>query len=290
MGTMGAEDRRPRLAPAGTHARADSIDPMDDLHVAIEAAKAGGDVIRRFFGTPPDPEYKGKFDPVTAVDRASEEAILDHIRLHRPDDAIMAEESGGTPSEGRQWIVDPLDGTVNFVHSIPQVSVSVALYDGERGLVGVVYDPLRDELFTAAEGSGTRLNGHLVSVSPTADLEHSVIATGFPYDHDEHADELTIVLREVLAKVNGLRRFGSAALDLAWVAAGRYEGYWELGIAPWDGAAGIILVREAGGVVTDPLGRPSTPFTGLVVSSNGAIHDEFRTIIESWMPMRMIDP
>lgn len=256
----------------------------------MEAARAGGDVIRRFFGTPPDPDYKGKFDPVTAVDRASEEAILDHIRLHRPDDAIMAEESGGTPSDGRQWIVDPLDGTVNFVHSIPQVSVSIALYDGERGLVGVVYDPLRDEMFTASEGLGARLNGHLIAVSPTADLEHSVIATGFPYDHDEHADELVIVLREVLARVNGLRRFGSAALDLAWVAAGRYEGYWELGIAPWDGAAGIILVREAGGMVTDPLGRPSTPFKGLVVSSNGVIHDELRTIIESWMPMRMIDP
>ena len=264
---------------------------MDDLHLAIDAASAGGDVVRRFFGTPPDPHYKGKFDPVTAVDRASEEAILDLIRTHRPDDQILAEEAGGAPSAGRYWIVDPLDGTVNFVHSIPQVSVSIALYEGDKALVGVVYDPLRDEMFTATEGGGgAKLNGHSITVSSEATLERSVVATGFPYDHDEHTDELAVVVREVLRRVNGIRRFGSAALDLAWVAAGRYEGYWELGIAPWDGAAGMLLVREAGGVVTDPYGRESNPFMGLVVSSNGHIHDELRTLVESWMPMRLVDP
>lgn len=263
---------------------------MDDLHVAIEAAQAAGDVIRRYFGSPPDPDYKGKFDPVTAVDRAAEEAILDIVRTHRPDDAILAEESGGDEAPGRRWIIDPLDGTVNFVHSIPHVSVSIALYDGDTALVGVVFDPLRDELFSAVDGGGTRLNGHHITVSTVDDLEKSVVATGFPYDHDVHADELSVVVREMLRHVNGLRRFGSAALDLAWVAAGRYDGYWELGIAPWDGAAGHILVREAGGRVTDPFGRDSTPFMGLVVSSNGRIHDEFRGIVESWMPMRLVDP
>jgi myo-inositol-1(or 4)-monophosphatase len=263
---------------------------MDDLHLAIEAAKAGGDIIRRFFGARQDPTYKGKFDPVTAVDRASEEAIVELLRLNRPDDGTLAEEAGGAAAEGRYWIIDPLDGTVNFVHSIPQVSVSVALYDGEQALVGVVYDPLRDEMFTAVAGEGAKLNGHMLAVSPEGDLERSVVATGFPYDHDVHADELSVVVREVLRRVNGIRRFGSAALDLAWVAAGRYEGYWELGIAPWDGAAGLLLVREAGGRVTDPYGRDSTPFTGLVVSSNGLIHDELRTIIETWMPMRLVNP
>jgi myo-inositol-1(or 4)-monophosphatase len=263
---------------------------MDDLHIAMDAARAAGDVIRRFFGTSPDPHYKGKFDPVTAVDRAAEEAILDIIGTHRPDDAILAEESGGAAVPGRHWIVDPLDGTVNFVHAIPHVSVSIALYDGDQGLVGVVYDPMRDELFSAIEGGGTRLNGHLVTVSSVTELEKSVIATGFPYDHDEYADELSVVVREVLREVNGIRRFGSAALDLAWVAAGRYDGYWELGIAPWDGAAGEILVREAGGRVTDPFDRDSTPFMGLVVASNGLIHDEFRGLVESWMPMRLVDP
>jgi myo-inositol-1(or 4)-monophosphatase len=263
---------------------------MDDLHLAITAAKAGGAVVAKFFGSPPDPEYKGKFDPVTAVDRAAEEEITGLIGLHRPDDEILAEEGGGTSSSGRYWIIDPLDGTVNFVHSIPQVSVSVALYDGDEALVGVIYDPLRNEIFTAVSGEGARLNGHVITVSAESDLSKSVVATGFPYDHDQHADDLAAVVREMLRNVNGIRRFGSAALDLAWVAAGRYEGYWELGIAPWDGAAGLLILREAGGVATDPFGRPSTPFRGLVVASNGHIHEEFRTIVESWMPMRLIDP
>jgi len=263
---------------------------MDDLHLAIEAAKAGGDIVARFFGSSPDPEYKGRFDPVTVVDRASEEAIVGIIARERPDDAILAEEAGGSASTERHWIIDPLDGTVNFVHGIPQVSVSVALYDGDTALVGVVYDPLRDELFTAVADEGSRLNGHVISVSPESSLERSVVATGFPYDHDVHADDLAVVVREMLRRVNGIRRFGSAALDLAWVAAGRYEGYWELGIAPWDGAAGLLLVREAGGTVTDPFGRESTPHRGLIVASNSAIHDELRAIVESWMPMRLVDP
>lgn len=263
---------------------------MDDLHVAISAARAGAEIVKARFGGPQNPRYKGNFDPVTAVDHAAEAAILEIIKSERPDDQIMAEESGGEVHTGRHWIVDPLDGTVNFVHSIPHVSISIALYDGDRGLVGVVYDPLRDELFTATDGGGARLNGHVISVSNVADLNKSVVATGFPYNHDTYADSLSIVVREVLRQVNGIRRMGSAALDLAWVAAGRYDAYWELGIAPWDGAAGIVLVREAGGVVTDPFGRPTTPMRGLVVSSNGSIHDHLRTIVEAWMPAHLVTP
>jgi len=267
-----------------------SINQMDDLHVAMSAARAGAEIVKRFFGAPPEARYKAKFDPVTAVDEAAEAAILEVLRSARPDDEVMAEESGGSVHAGRHWIVDPLDGTVNFVHSIPQVSVSIALYDGEQGLVGVVYDPLRDEIFTATRGGGARLNGHVLSTSDVTQLERAVVATGFPYDHDVYAESLSIVLREVLAKVNGIRRFGSAALDLAWVAAGRFDAYWELGIAPWDGAAGMILVREAGGTVTDPYGRQSTPSMGLVVCSNGKIHDPLRRIIETWMPPHLVNP
>jgi len=268
----------------------DIIELMDDLHVAITAAQAAAEIIREYFGASPDPEYKGKFDPVTAIDRAAEEAIVDVIAKARPDDDVLAEEGGGTTHPGRHWIVDPLDGTVNFVHGIPHVSVSVALYDGTKGLVGVVHDPLRDELFTAMDGGGARLNGHVISVSDVTDINRSIVATGFPYDHDIHAESLSIVVREMLKEINGLRRMGSAALDLAWVAAGRYDAYWELGIAPWDGAAGMVLVREAGGVVTDPFGRHSTPSMGLVVSSNGHLHDQIRSIVESWMPADLVQP
>ena len=263
---------------------------MDDLHVAITAAQAAAEIISEYFGTPPDPEYKGKFDPVTAVDRAAEEAILAIIGDARPDDEVLAEERGGTTHPGRHWIVDPLDGTVNFVHSIPHVSVSIALYDGNRGLVGVVYDPLRDELFTATDGGGARLNGHVISVSGVTDINRSIVATGFPYDHDVKAESLSIVVREMLREVNGIRRMGSAALDLAWVAAGRYDGYWELGTAPWDVAAGLVLVREAGGIVTDPFGRAATPTTELVVSSNGHLHERLRSIVEAWMPADLVNP
>ncbi len=261
---------------------------MDDLDVAIEAARAGGAIVAEGFGRGFAADYKAKFDPVTAIDKAAEAAIIDVITSHRPDDSILAEESGGSGDSGRQWIIDPLDGTVNFVHAIPQVSVSIALYDGEAGVVGVVYDPLRDELFAARSGSGATLNGSPISVSATDTLQRSVVATGFPYDHDVYATELSVVVGEVLRQVNGLRRFGSAALDLVWVAAGRFDAYWELGIAPWDGAAGMIVLREAGGIVTDPWGEPSTPHRPLVVATNAVLHEQLRPIIEEFCPPHLV--
>ncbi len=260
---------------------------MNDLEVAIEAAKAGGAIVAAGFGQGHTAEYKARFDPVTDIDRASEKAIVGAIERSRPDDTVLAEEAGGVVLEGRQWIVDPLDGTVNFVHGIPQVSVSVALYDGTHGIVGVVYDPLRDELFVAESGRGATMNERPLAVSLTSELHKGVVATGFPYDHDVHADALSVVVREVLRRVNGIRRFGSAALDLAWVAAGRFDAYWELGIAPWDGAAGMLLVREAGGRVTDPWGEPSSPSLPLVVASNGTIHEDIRSIVAEFLPVHL---
>ncbi len=289
-GTIGGEHRTAAGDQTARNPKSDTIEAMDDLHVAIAAARAGADIVAAYFGASPDPEYKGKFDPVTAVDRAAEEAILDVLADERPDDTVTAEETGGEIRGGRHWIVDPLDGTVNFVHGIPHVSVSVALYDGTKGLVGVVHDPLRDELFTAFDGGGARLNGHVISVSNVQNVSRSIVATGFPYDHDRRADELSVVVREMLREINGLRRMGSAALDLAWVAAGRYDAYWELGIAPWDGAAGMVLVREAGGIVTDPFGRRSSPSMGLVVATNGHLHDKLRSIVEAWMPADLVQP
>jgi myo-inositol-1(or 4)-monophosphatase len=257
---------------------------MHDFAVALKAAHAGAAVVREAFGAVHGTEYKRKFDPVTTADKAAEAAIINVISTEKPADGILAEEGGGTSHEGRYWVVDPLDGTVNFVHNIPHVSVSVALWDGGEALVGVVIDVLRDEVFIAQSGSGATLNGQKITVSDTSDLSKCVVATGFPYDHDVHADALSVVVREVLREVNGLRRFGSAALDLAWVAAGRFDAYWELGIAPWDGAAGMLLVREAGGIVTDPWGTPSDPFNPPVIAGNGVIHDEIRTIVHDHLP------
>lgn len=260
---------------------------MDDLQLAIAAARAGGEILRAGFNSGVSAHYKRRFDPVTATDHASEATILSMLREHRPDDAILSEEAGGTTPAGRLWITDPLDGTVNFVHNIPHIAVSIALWDDDQPLVGVIYDPLRDECFSAVPGEGARLDGTPISVSTTDSLDRSVTATGFPYDHGDYPDEYARVVGAVLARVNGIRRFGSAALDLAWVAAGRYEAYWELGLAPWDQAAGIAIVREAGGRVTDLAGIDSVPTTPVVLSSNGLLHDDLRRIIEPALPERL---
>ena len=260
---------------------------MDDLDVTLAAAAAGAAVVADAFGSSTTTEMKGRNDPVTAVDRGAERAILDVIASLRPDDGVLGEESGGAIGGGRHWIVDPLDGTVNFIHGIPQVSVSVALYDGVTPITGVVVDPLRAEVFAAQRGSGAVLGGEAIRVSTTGDLGAAVVATGFPYDHDRYAAEYTAVVSAVLARVNGIRRFGSAALDLAWTAAGRYEGYWELGVAPWDQAAGTLIVTEAGGVVTDPWGAPADPSTRLIVAANPDIHPELAAIVRSHLPERL---
>jgi myo-inositol-1(or 4)-monophosphatase len=260
---------------------------MEDLELAIACAEAGATVVRRNFSRRHSADLKGANDPVTEVDRESEAAIVSLIREHRPNDTIVAEEGSSSAGGRRRWLVDPLDGTVNFVHSIPQVSVSVALYDGEQPLAAVVVDPLREELFTAATGEGARCNGNRIEASEATDLEGTVMATGFAYDHHLYAAEYTHPLAAVLERVNGIRRFGSAALDLAWVAAGRFDGYWELGLAPWDLAAGLILVREAGGIVTDPWGRDATPETRLIVAGGPGIHELLREVIADSMPDRL---
>ena len=286
-GIMEREDRGEAPFHPSDHHFPDTIACMLDFAVALKAAQAGAAVVREHFGTPHAAEYKRKFDPVTIVDRAAEAAIVNVISTEKPNDGILAEEGGGIAHEGRYWIIDPLDGTVNFVHAIPQVAVSVALWEGTQPILGVVIDVLRNEVFAAQTGSGATLNGQRITVSDRSDLSKCIVGTGFPYDHDIHAEALSRVLGEVLREVNGLRRFGSAALDLAWVAAGRFDAYWELGIAPWDGAAGIILVTEAGGCVTDPWGTPSDPFKPLVVASNGVIHEDIRPLIHDHLPDHM---
>lgn len=254
---------------------------MEDLDLAIEAARAGAGVVLGRFGSPGAADYKDDDSPVTAVDRDAETVILSVLQKARPDDAILSEEGAGDAGAGagRRWIVDPLDGTVNFMNGIPQVSVSVALYDGDRPLAGVVKDVVTGEEFTAAAGRGAHLNGSAIVASSRAELHTAVVATGFPYDHRERADELIAVVAAVLGHVQGIRRFGSAALDLAWTAAGRFDGYFELSLSPWDIAAGLLLVTEAGGLATDVEGLPAVPGTSEIVAAGPGIHDELRSIV-----------
>lgn len=251
-----------------------------DLNVAIEAALAGADVVRNGFGKVETPDMKGTVDPVTETDRQAEEAILTVIHALRPHDAVLAEETGGSSSEsGRRWIIDPLDGTVNFVAGIPHVAVSVGLWDGSEPAAGVVVDVMRDDLYAAAAGRGATLNGRTIRVTNRSDLSASVVATGFPYDRQERAELYTAPLTAALRVVRGVRRLGTAALDLAWVAAGRLDGYWEFGLKPWDVAAGILLVREAGGRVTNEGGDPMGVNDRFVLASNGAIHRSLETLL-----------
>jgi len=263
------------------------LSPVNDLELAIACAEAGAAIVLQHFGKRPTADLKGPNDPVTHADRQSEAVIVDLIRAHRPGDTIIAEEGTGVAGGARRWLVDPLDGTVNFVHGIPQVAVSVAVYDGDSALAAAIADPIREELFTAEAGSGARCNGRPIAVSDAGELPGTVMATGFFYDHDRYAADYTRPLTAVLERVNGVRRFGSAALDLAWTAAGRFDGYWELGVSPWDIAAGILLVREAGGVATDPYGQPATPDTRLVVVAGSGVHEPLRLLVEANLSERL---
>ena len=257
---------------------------VDDLDLALEAARIGADVIRPRHVR--SVEYKGTVDPVTNADTEAQERIISVLAHHRPADAILAEEHPGVAgATGRWWLIDPLDGTVNFVHGIPHVAVSIALYEDGQPLVGVVIDVFHREEFSSVTGSGAWLDGRLLEVSDNA-FDSSLVGTGFPYDRRERAQELGAVVGTVLAHVQGLRRMGTASLDLAWVAAGRLDGFWEIGLKPWDVAAGLILVREAGGVATNLDGAPSTPFDSHFVVSNGIAHEPLRSLLASVMADR----
>jgi myo-inositol-1(or 4)-monophosphatase len=246
---------------------------FSDLDVALEAARAGAEVIRAAFGRGADASYKStSVDPVTETDKASEDAVLEVIRMRRPDDVTLSEESGGAGwDDGRVWIADPLDGTVNFIHGFPHVAVSVAIWDNGTPVAGAVIDVVRGEEFTAVTGDGAFLDGDPIRVSGQDDLVKSLIVTGFPYDRRENADRYTRVLKRVLSNIQGIRRTGSAALDMCYVACGRFDGYWEYGLGAWDAAASLIAVTEAGGTWTGFEGRPYRLGSGGVVVTNGLI-------------------
>lgn len=256
-----------------------------DLDTALEAATAGAAVVRAGFAGEIAVRLKGDVDPVTATDTAAEAAIFGVISARRPGDHVLGEESGGSAwDEDRVWIVDPLDGTINFLHGIPHVAVSVALWEWGVAQVGVVVDVMRDETFTAVAGGGAHVNGSPISVSKLEEMTDGVVATGFPYDRRAHAAAYAAALGAVLSEIQGVRRFGSAALDLAWVACGRYDAYWEYGLAPWDAAAGALLVEEAGGRVTDHSGERHLLDSPSVVASNGHVHRDLSKIVAAHLP------
>lgn len=251
----------------------------DDLRLALECARRAARVITGAADTTAA-RFKGEVDPVTETDQAAETAIRQLLGADRPSDLILGEEEGGADWRGgRVWILDPLDGTVNFIHGVPHVAVSVALWEDGVPVVGVVHDVGRDEVFAAARNRGATLDGHAIRVTDTIDLGSGLVATGFPYDRRSHADELATTMGRVLGKVQGIRRLGSAALDLCWVAAGRFDAYWEYRLQPWDTAAGQLIVEEAGGRVTDLTGTPYRPDAAGILASNGHLHDPLRTVI-----------
>ncbi len=257
-------------------------EPFHDAHAAAkQAATLAAEIIRANWDKSLRIENKGEVDLVTEIDRAAEVAIVDFLRSRFPHDRFVAEESGelGQNSE-RCWYIDPLDGTTNFSHGFPHFSTSIALCINEQPVASIIYEPLRDWCFSATLGGGAFLNAEKLSVSREDILGSSLLATGFPYDKWTNPDNNSPEFDHFLRRTRGLRRAGSAALDLAYVASGWLDGYWEGRLSPWDIAAGILLVREAGGVVTDYTGATANPHSDGLVAANpqlaGAIRAELR--------------
>jgi myo-inositol-1(or 4)-monophosphatase len=241
---------------------------------AAEIAREAGELLGDYFERRVSFELKGEHDLVTAADRASERLIVDRIRALFPTHSILAEEGGGQQgSSDYQWYVDPLDGTTNFAHGFPVYNVTLALERAGELIAGVIMDPFRQELFTAEKGSGAFLNGKRIHVSKAARLEDSIAVTGFP-SRKRHQNVNVHFFYQLSMMTHGVRRLGAAALDLAWVAAGRSELFWEFNLNPWDVAAGILLIREAGGTVTDMLDQPVDVRGPHILADNGLVHAE----------------
>lgn len=233
--------------------------------------------------------HKGRIDLVTSVDIRSEELLKEGLLKIDPSIPILAEETRNHIKDFSKimWVIDPLDGTTNFAHKLPWFAISVALIEDKKPLIGVIYNPVVNELFYAVKGEGAYLNEEKIRVSSTNDLIDSLLCTGFPVSKIlDHPDLFIPLFKEFMKKCQGIRRFGSAALDLAYVACGRYEGFWEPYLNPWDTAAGSLLVEEAGGVVTDYLGNPYNPFLNTIVASNGKIHETMIEITSKYHPDR----
>jgi myo-inositol-1(or 4)-monophosphatase len=244
------------------------------LETGMEIAREAGAVLSRYFAQRVTYQLKGEFDLVTEADRASERLVVERLRAQYPTHSIMAEEGGGSEAASDyRWYVDPLDGTTNFYHGFPMFNVTLALERAGELIAGCIYDPLRDEMFAAERGAGARLNGSAIRVSTATRLEEALVATGFP-SRRRHQNVNVHFFYQMSMWSQGVRRAGSAALDLAYVACGRLDAYWEFNLKPWDMAAGVLIVREAGGTASDMLGGPVVLGGPHLLADNGLVHGE----------------
>jgi len=251
------------------------------LNIAIQAAISAGKLICQHVDRLDQVKVKskGRNDFVTEVDMVAEREIIYHIQKAHPDHAILAEESGQTDGNEYCWIIDPIDGTMNFMHGFPQFAVSIAVQHKNKIVAGVVYDPLSQELFTAIRGAGARLNNRRIRVSKITKLQDALVSTGFSNRNKDGLQTHMERVSNVFTQASGLRRSGSAALDLAFVAAGRLDAYWEAGLQPWDVAAGTLLVQEAGGIVTDFSGEHEPVYSKQCLAGAPRIHEALLKIL-----------
>ncbi len=265
---------------------------LPQSRLATDLARKAGALIAEGLGRAREVGFKSEVDLVTEVDLAVQALVVDGIRRAFPDHAIVAEEDDGRPDakkphQGPCWYVDPLDGTTNFVHGLPHVAVSIAYLEAGRPRAAAVYDPCKDEMFLAQEDGGAFLNGHRLGVSETRTLDRALLVTGFPYDRRQRIEVYLAYFRRFLCAAQDLRRYGSASLDLCYVAAGRFDGFWEWKLQPWDTAAGWLVVKEAGGLVSDFDGADYNPWLPRIVATNGHIHAQ---MLEVLAELRLLEP
>lgn len=258
-----------------------SINLKEVLEETKKAVLEAGKIIAYNWQRPKKIKMKGRIDIVTDTDIAVENFLKERLKKILPESDFLAEESSGKAKLGKlTWVIDPLDGTTNFTHGLPMVATSVALWMEDRIVLGVINLPILGEIFTALRGDGAEMNGIKISTTETSDLEKSLIATGFPYDIDNYAETVTQNLYKVLTATRGIRRPGAAAMDLAYLSCGRYDGFYENALKPWDTAAGWLLVEEAGGKVTDFNGDPYNLFSTTILATNYHIHKKLSDLIK----------
>lgn len=253
----------------------------DPLHFAIQLGFEAGRIQKKYFRKALSIMHKGEINLVTNVDFECESRILDLLRANFPDDEVISEEKTNTYESGKnRWIVDPLDGTTNYAHGYPFFCTSIAYEVEGEVVVGVIYNPIMDELFFARKGQGSFFNGEQIRVSAVSEIKQALLVTGFPYDIATNKSNNLNHWASFIMRAQALRRDGSAGLNLSYVASGRFDAFWELRLSPWDMAAGVLIVREAGGTVTSLAGEPFSLFAGGILASNGLLHQQMVDVIK----------